>query len=405
MAERRLVTRFDAYQRRHRWAGFPLAVAYKFFDDQGNFLAALIAYYGFISLFFLLLILVTILAFVASGNPAFQHQLLGSALAHFPIIGNQISQNVHAIRGSVITLVVALAVCIHGGLEVVQAGHNAFNRVWAVPRQDRPNPLQTRLRSAELLGVLGLGVLFTTGLSAFTVDTVRYLGEASRIATTAFSLGLNVAIYVLAFLRLTAAKLSVRQVLPGAFLAGTCWQALQSVGTFYVAHALQGADAFVGLFGVVLGLLAWIYVEAIITVICAEINVVHARKLWPRGLGSLFTDTHDLTEADLALYESYTRIERYKTFQRITVEFDPAPADPEAGPAEEDAASPPAPTPAEPPTPVPADPPSTAPAEPPTPAPAEPPRRTAEPPPGPSPPAGPQPPEPAPEAPRRARRG
>ena len=60
----------DAYQRRHRRLGFPLAVVYKFTDDQGSYLAALIAYYGFLSLFPLLLLLVTILGFVLQGDPA-----------------------------------------------------------------------------------------------------------------------------------------------------------------------------------------------------------------------------------------------------------------------------------------------------------------------------------------------
>src|SRR5581483_9235931 len=55
----RVAGRVDGYQRRHRWAGLPLAVVYKFADDQGGYLTALITYYGFVSLFPLLLLLVT----------------------------------------------------------------------------------------------------------------------------------------------------------------------------------------------------------------------------------------------------------------------------------------------------------------------------------------------------------
>ncbi len=336
MARSEFVSHLDGYQRRHRWAGFSVAVAYKFFEDQGNFLAALIAFYGFISLFFLLLILVTVLDLVAGSNSGLQKELLNSALAHFPIIGNQISNNVHALRGSVVTLVIGLVVCIHGGLEVVQAGHNAFNRIWAVPRHERFNPLQTRLRSVTLIGVLGVGVVLTTGLSGFSIDTAHYLGEAGRVGTIAGSFVLNVAIFAVAFRWLTAIKLTTRQVLPGAVLAGASWQALQSVGTYYVAHALRGVDELAGVFSVVLGLLGWIYLEAVITVVCAEINVVADQGLWPRGLATLFTDTHDLTEADRRVYESYAQIERYKSYQRITVEFDtsaPAAGDPVSAPS------------------------------------------------------------------------
>jgi hypothetical protein len=41
-----MVSRADAYQRRHRWAALPVAVLYKFGDDQGSYLAAQITYYG-----------------------------------------------------------------------------------------------------------------------------------------------------------------------------------------------------------------------------------------------------------------------------------------------------------------------------------------------------------------------
>ena len=69
---KRVVDSLDAYQRDHRWIGFPIAVIYKFTDDQGSYLAALITYYGFLSLFPLLLLLVTVLGFVLQGDPHLQ---------------------------------------------------------------------------------------------------------------------------------------------------------------------------------------------------------------------------------------------------------------------------------------------------------------------------------------------
>ncbi|MGH8919796.1 MAG: YihY/virulence factor BrkB family protein, partial [Actinomycetes bacterium] len=313
----------DAFQRRHSFLGFPIAVTYKFFEDQGNFLAALITYYGFISLFFLMLLFVTILGFLAQGDPGIRKTLLSSALAHFPIVGKQIQSHVHSLGGGVIRLIVGLVVSIHGGLEVVQAGWNAFHRIWMVPRQDRRNPIQTRARSLVVLFVLGLGVLLTTALSGFTTNAVTYFGVVGRVAVTALSVALNIGIFSFAFRWLTSADLTFKDVAVGAVLAGLCWQALQSVGTFYVARALQGVSAIGGLFAVVLGLLAWIYLEAVITVICAEINVVHSRRLWPRALGALFTDTPNLTDADRRVYRAYAHIERYKSYERITVDFFP----------------------------------------------------------------------------------
>ncbi|MGA8926223.1 MAG: YhjD/YihY/BrkB family envelope integrity protein, partial [Solirubrobacterales bacterium] len=96
----RAVKATDAYQRRHRWLGFPIAVVYKFGDDQGPYLTALITYYGFLSLFPLLLLLVTILGFVLQGDPHLQDKVVNSTLAELPIIGSQLRENVRSLKGS-----------------------------------------------------------------------------------------------------------------------------------------------------------------------------------------------------------------------------------------------------------------------------------------------------------------
>ena len=81
--------RLDDFQRRHRWAGFPLAILYKFHDDQGIYLAALIAFYGFLSLFPLLLLLTSMLGFALQNDPELQRRILDSTLSQFPVIGDQ----------------------------------------------------------------------------------------------------------------------------------------------------------------------------------------------------------------------------------------------------------------------------------------------------------------------------
>ena len=63
-----LVDRIDAVQRRHRVAGFPLAVVYKYFDDQGPYLAAILTYYTFVAIFPMMLIASSVLGFVLQGD-------------------------------------------------------------------------------------------------------------------------------------------------------------------------------------------------------------------------------------------------------------------------------------------------------------------------------------------------
>src|SRR3712207_5138181 len=117
--------RSDRFQRRHPAAGFPLAVVYKFVDDQGSYLAALITYYGFLSLFPLLLVFSTVLGFVLPGNPGLREQLVDSALAQFPIIGDQLTSTAHPLQGSGVGLAIGVLVALYGGLGVAVAIQNA----------------------------------------------------------------------------------------------------------------------------------------------------------------------------------------------------------------------------------------------------------------------------------------
>src|SRR5919206_3922383 len=102
-----MAERLDRVQRRHPVAGRPIAVVYKFFDDSGTYLAALIAYYGFVSLFPALLLFSTVLGFLLHGNPQLQQQLLHSALSEFPVIGPDLEQPAR-IGGGIGGLVIGL---------------------------------------------------------------------------------------------------------------------------------------------------------------------------------------------------------------------------------------------------------------------------------------------------------
>jgi YihY family inner membrane protein len=323
----RVVASMDAYQRRHRWLGFPLAVGYKFGDDQGPYLAALITYYGFLSLFPLLLLMVTILGYALQGDPDLQARLVSSAIAELPIIGSQLRDNVHALKGSGTALAVGILGTLYGCLGVAGATQNAFNRAWAVPRNERPNPIALRARSLLLLLVLGAGVIVTTGLSGLTTAAgalgatpSAWLGLAAiPMATVA-----NVALFMVAFRVLTASQIPWRQLRVGAITAGIGWQIVQMLGTYLVTR-LKGAPETYGVFGLVLGSMAWIYLLALVVVFAAEINVVAQRRLWPRALLAPFSDRAQLTPADRQVYAAYAQSERHKAFEVVDVGFEQPP--------------------------------------------------------------------------------
>lgn len=320
-----LTARLDRFQQSHPWAGFSLAVLYKFTDDQGGYLTATLAYYGFLSLFPLLLLLITVLGFVLAGDVSAQHQVLSSTLSQFPIIGDQIRSNVTSLKGSALALSVGIAGSLYGGLGVAQAGQNAMNNMWGVPRNRRPNPFKARLKSITAVLALGAGAVGTTVLSGLFTSAGSgslHLGLVGRVVALAISMIGNIALFIAGFRMLTADHIPRRQLVPGAVAAAVAWQALQWLGSYFVKHSLAHATQTYGLFGVVLGLVAFLHLAALLTLLCAEVNVVRARKLWPRSLMTPFTDNVQLTDADERSYEALATTQQAKGFEEIDVSFD-----------------------------------------------------------------------------------
>jgi membrane protein len=277
-----VVTRIDEVQQRRRILAFPFAVIKKFGDDQAGNLAALIAYYGFISVFPLLLVMVSVIGLLVRGNPELQADILQSALRNFPVIGTDIEKNLGSITGNGAALAVGIVGTLWGGLGVTQAAQNAMNTVWNVPRTDWPNFLKSRLRSLIMLAILGSITVVSTFTSAFGASgSAAVLLKAGGIGA---GFVLNVALFLISYRVLTVKDLRWRDVLPGALVAAVLWTILMSLGGYYLIHQLEGASNTYGTFAVVIGLLVWLYLGAQITLICAEINVVRVLHLWPRSL-------------------------------------------------------------------------------------------------------------------------
>jgi YihY family inner membrane protein len=303
----------DRRQQRSRRVSFVAAVIKKFSDDQAGQLAALIAYYGFVTIFPLLLVLVAVLGFVLQGDPDLQREILEGTLGEFPIVADQLK--LHSLAGSSAGLTIGGLLSLVAGLGITGATQTAFDRIWSVPLRQRPNFLVARTRGLGRLALLG--ALFVLGTTA-----AGFVGASSHsalevIAAVAFAFAINLALFMTAFKVLTDVEVSWSELLPGVIVAAFCWQALQHLGGLYVDHLLRRTAPLYGVFAVVLGALAWLYLGAQLTMFAAEINVVRVRKLWPR---SFFGD--QLTDADRrALAEAAEAQERGRG-EEIEVTFD-----------------------------------------------------------------------------------
>jgi membrane protein len=317
------VAAVDRTQRRHSWLGLPIAVVYKFFDDQGNYLAAAITYYAFVAIFPLLLLATSALGFLLQGNPGLHEWAVDSTLSKFPIVGDQLGTP-EGLRGSVVGVVVGGLIALYGSLGLGQAIQNAMHVAWSVPRNSRPNPFQLRFKSLLLLLAAGGALVSVTVLSVLGRETRvfgRDVGTTIRWLIT-FADVVLIALMLTLLLRLAAAdRLKWRRAAPGAVLIAVMWQGLQLLSTAYVESVAREATSMNKTFGLVLGLIGLIFVAAIIGVLGMEVNVVLERRLWPRALLTPFTDAVELTEADRKAYASYARAQRHKGFEEVSVSF------------------------------------------------------------------------------------
>lgn len=324
----RPIGRVDAFQRRHRIVGFPIAVVYKYFDDQGAYLSAIVTYYAFVAIFPLLLLGTSILGFVLQGNEALSDRLLDSALSQFPIIGTELGTP-DGLQGSAGAIIVGAVTATYGAMGLGQALQNAANIAWSVPRNSRANPFLLRLRSIALLLVSGIGILvlaITTSVLSNTDAIGTNLEPAVQRIVQIASFLLTVMIFAAVFRLISLGRARLRAVLPGAFVTGLLWQALQWVGNTYVREVIGKADSQVNqTFALVLGLVAFIYVASIMVVLGLEVNVVLRRHLYPRALLTPFTDNVILTEADQKAYAAYAKSQRHKGFESVVVTFDERP--------------------------------------------------------------------------------
>jgi uncharacterized BrkB/YihY/UPF0761 family membrane protein len=304
----------DAWQRRHRWAGVPYAVIKKFGDDNANLVVVALAWYGFLAIFPLLLVVVTIFGLI--GQASLGHTVLHT-LQEFPIVGSnfQPGKDTRLNSGNAIGLAVGLVGLIYGSQGVTQTAQMAMATVWNIPQVQRTGFLPRLGRSIAGLIIIGLAFLVNAFVTTYaTGGTSNY---AIRIPVLAGLLILNCALYFATFTLLTAKAVGPRGHLPGAILGGVVFTALITVGTGLVTHQLKNASNTYGTFGTVIGIVAFLLLLAKLSLYAAELNPVLARGLYPLALPM----SKEPTEADYEVLTYIVRAEQRRKDQVIGVGY------------------------------------------------------------------------------------
>ena len=303
----------DALQRRHTLLGFPYAVVKKYGDDAGGRHAALITYYGFLSLFPLLLLAVSVLSKVLVANPALREELIKAVVP--PDLQVTVNQAVVAMPSSGVPFAVGIVGLLFAGTGVVFSASETLNHLVGVPMRSRFGFVPRYGRVLLMLVVVLAGGV---AVAALTVAS-EALRQVSGLQQVAAAVGTAVVIFgvlVIAAKVLVARPVPVGAAWPAAALGGATVAAVLAVGTKFLSALVTKSGPVYGSFATVVGAFALLYLVSQVLLYCAEVAVVRQGRLWPRAL-----DSSRPTLADVrALTRLATEQERLAN-ERIRVQF------------------------------------------------------------------------------------
>jgi YihY family inner membrane protein len=315
----RLLVRLDAFQQKHRAFAFPYAVVKKYGDDEAGHQSALITYYGFLSLFPLLIVATSVVDLIAQHNMHLRTKLLADINTYFPIVGNQLQAQVHTHSKTGLALFLGILVTLYGARGIADAVRGALDHAWAVPKVKRSGFPKNILKSVGLLFGAGLGLLFTAVLASYATSAFGH-SLIFRLVPVVVNIGLLYLIFMYTFLIGTSRHHRRKDLRLGAVFAAIGLLLLQTLGGYLITHQLHNLQGLYGQFALVLAILFWIYLQAQVFTYAIEISVVHTYKLWPRSLTG-----KSLTHADQEAFRMYAEKEAYrrKPEEAITVTFEP----------------------------------------------------------------------------------
>ena len=261
--------------RQHRLGDIAVQSAHGYQQHRSSNAAALIAYYGFLTLFPALLLATTVLGFVLDNNPALRADIVDTAIAQIPIIGREVLLETGGLSGNTLAIVLGTIGALWGATRAFVALQDALDNIWEIPLDARHNLVIRRLHGIVGLLTIAAGQIATVVLTS--IASYAEIGRVSQILIALSAAVVNTAMIGTMFRYLTAAQATWQMVRIGAVAAGIGFTLLQLAGTTIVARLLAGAQGVYGTFASVLAVTAWISLHAAIALFSAEINAVLSR--------------------------------------------------------------------------------------------------------------------------------
>ena len=249
--------------------------------------SAAMSYFGLMALFPSLLLLLAISNKLAAGS-----QMLAHAMDVYPgsakFLRETIAQLSELGYGAIITCVVVM---FWAGSWVFAVIERALNRIWAAT--SRPF-LHGRALTIGMVGLVGLLLASSVGVTSFVLQLREIANRLSprqlerypllisvgsafwQVLFAALSYLVTVALFVLVYRFMPRAQVTLKDTLPGAFLAGLLWEIAKYI--FAVSLSYFHYDQIYGSVGAVVAVLTWSYVSSLILLFGAQLTAVFHRE-------------------------------------------------------------------------------------------------------------------------------
>lgn len=310
----KLLSKIDTFQRGHGALGFPYAVVKKYGDDEAGYQAALLTYYGFLSLFPLLLVLTTVLGALAGSHPHLRATIIKDTTQYFPALGNQLSEHIGSLHKTGLALVIGVVFTLYGARGIADAFRHGVNHIWRIPKVRRTGFPWAIVRSLAIVIIGGFGFILAAVIAGFAITA----GHGIGFHILSVAIDLIILFWVFLFLIKVSLPVHVRfrDIEAGAAAAAIGLVILQTLGNYILRHELKNLNALYSNFAIVLGLLFWIYLQSQIIYYAIEIASVREARLWPRSLTG-----NELTDADKRAYAWQAKKEKQVDDESIAARF------------------------------------------------------------------------------------
>jgi YihY family inner membrane protein len=312
----RAVRWFDDVQQTRWWLALPVGTIRKYADDRGTAFANLVTFQIFLGMLPLLVVVLTVFHEILERREDIADAVLESTLAQFPVIGDQLEQDLSTLAVSGPWVAVSILGLLWTASGIYHGMQLAMNQVWNVEGVGRQGFVSRHVR-ALLLFILVIAAAIGTAF-ADVANFLLWLPTPAIGVVATLIQALISATLLLGVLRLTVApEVPWTRLVPAAVMAGLFWQLLQGVGAWIVTDQLVEARDLYGGIGFVVVTLLWINLLARSVVFANEWAVVSWDELWPRRIAQ-----PPLTEADRRVLERLIRNERRRPEEHLEVWFD-----------------------------------------------------------------------------------